>query len=200
MLKRAQDRTITSTNAARTQLLKMSGALPTLNPEKPAIVRRASRTATAAATIVLNKAPQLIEKQDIGDSTTDYESWVQHPKPRLLIVDDQPMVGSSIAGGLAYFGYEAVSCHLPDEVFMRLHAESFDLLLIDVAMPGIGGLELVAQIRDAGFVMPVVLMSGYWRKLDSVEMKRLGITMFLPKPFTLRLLDQNLRLACASAR
>lgn len=186
---------ITTTETARTKLMRMSGTLPSIHPEKPAIVRRPLPSPDAApATEALAEAPKPTALQNPEELSPEHQSWVQHPKPRVLIIDDQPMVGRSITDGLAYFGYEAVSTHLPAETFERLRGGSFELLLIDCAMPEMNGLELVTHIREEGFSMPIVLMSGQWKTIDPIELERLGIALFIEKPFTLRLLDEILLL------
>ncbi len=191
MVTNIKKRAITTTETARTKLIKMSGSLPNIHPEKPAIIRRPDPNQNIAPTTeALSEAPQPAARQNSDELTADHQSWVQNKKPRLLIIDDQPMVGRSIADGLAYFGYDSLSTHLPVEAIAYLKAYPFDLLLIDCAMPEMNGLELVTHIREAGFAMPIILMSGQWKKIDPIESERLGIALFIEKPFTLRLLDE----------
>lgn len=186
---------ITTTETARTKLMKMSGTLPSIHPEKPAIVRRpATNPGAAPATEAITEVPTSTSPQTPEELSAEHQSWVQHKKPRLLIIDDQPMVGRSIADGLAYFGYDALSTHLPAEALTKLRTYPFELLLIDCAMPEMNGLELVTHIREEGFSMPIVLMSGQWKKVDPIESERLGIALLIEKPFTLRLLDEILLL------
>ena len=186
---------ITTTETARTKLIRMSGTMPKIQPEKPAIVRRPlPTTGLAPATEAIIDIPKPVVPPNPEEVSPEHEAMLQHKKPRLLIIDDQPMVGRSVSDGLAYFGYEALSTHLPVEAMAHLQKYAFDLLLIDCAMPEMNGLELVTHIREMGYTMPIVLMSGQWKNIDPIESTRLGIAVFIEKPFTLRLLDEILQL------
>lgn len=199
MRKLTKNLAITSTETARLELFRMSGAIPQPQPEKPAIFRRpASNEKDSTVTRPLDESPRPTSGQQSDEALVDHESWVEHKKPRVLILDDQPMVGRSLVNGLAYFGYDAVATHQPLEAWGRVRSGDFEVMLIDCAMPEMNGLEFLTHIRDAGVTMPAVLMSGHWKSLDPIEANRLGVTMFIAKPFTLRFLDEVLRMAAGA--
>lgn len=116
--------------------------------------------------------------------------------PRILILDDQPSMAGMTALMTAMLDYEVVQCHLPAEALCRLRGESFDLLLTDYEMPLMDGLDVAAQLRHEGHLLPIVLMSGNAGRIDSMRAWQYGVTIILSKPFTM----DELRAALRSAR
>jgi DNA-binding response OmpR family regulator len=119
--------------------------------------------------------------------------------PRILILDDQPSMAGMTALMLAMLDYEVVQCHLPAEALCRLRDESFDLLLTDYEMPVMDGLDVAARLRHEGHLLPIVLMSGNAGRIDSMRAWQWGVTIILPKPFTMDELRAALRSARGSA-
>jgi two-component system alkaline phosphatase synthesis response regulator PhoP len=95
----------------------------------------------------------------------------------ILVVDDDRAIAAVLADLLNEEGLTASYVCSGLEALERLSSEPVDLVISDVSMPGIGGIELVQRLRDRGDQTPVVLMSGYVT----------GITLegvrFVPKPF-----------------
>jgi DNA-binding response OmpR family regulator len=104
-------------------------------------------------------------------------------RKRILVVDDERAVGDMLQSMLTAAGYD-VSQERSSTVAAELlkQPEQYDLLVTDVQMPKVTGLDLVRQLRQAGSTMPVLLISGYsvlpWESMPS------GVR-FLSKPFDL---------------
>ena len=83
------------------------------------------------------------------------------PKPRtVLVVDDFAAVRRMLAVQLRGCGYRAVEAESGPEALDRLDHEHVDLVLTDLSMPGLGGLELVRAVREHAPETPVVVMAG----------------------------------------
>lgn len=102
---------------------------------------------------------------------------------KVLIVDDERKLNTSIAEGLAGEGYSVRSAFSAEEAELIFVHESFDMVLLDIMLPGKSGLALLRKIRSEGHKMPILLLTA----LDSVENRVLGLDAggddYLIKPF-----------------
>jgi len=103
-------------------------------------------------------------------------------KTHVLIVDDDANTLASLARAFRLAGHEATVCDQPAKVAGLLASHPFDILFSDVVMPGTNGLDLLAELRAAGFMLPVVMMSGQADIAMAVRATRLGAVDFLEKP------------------
>ena len=123
--------------------------------------------------------------------TTPYPSDAQPPdarRPMVLVAEDEDSVRRMISLVLRAIGYDSILCVDGLEAAERLESgEPVDALLMDLRMPRMGGLELVARLRQHPEFrdLPVVAMSAYNDELQEREAKAAGATAFLAKPFTL---------------
>ena len=102
----------------------------------------------------------------------------------ILIVDDEESVRRSIADVLADEGHRAVLAAGADEADREISASTPDLVLLDVAMPGRDGLELLESLRTSHPHLPVVMMSGHGTIETAVRATKLGAYDFLEKPLS----------------
>src|SRR5580698_4376617 len=102
---------------------------------------------------------------------------------RILIVDDQDMMRDSLAGTLAREGHEVVAVNDGPAATSRLGAARFDLLITDLRMPKMTGLELLAEAKRLRPEMPVVLMTAFATVNTAVEAMKLGAYDYIQKPF-----------------
>ena len=113
---------------------------------------------------------------------------------RILLVDDEPTVRNSITEILQLKGYEvfqAENGRRALEIF-ELEAPNIDLILLDMTMPVLTGLETLQRIREQDSNLPVILLSGYGEEqVDNQTLDMLN-TRFLKKPFKVELLLQNI--------
>ena len=77
---------------------------------------------------------------------------------RILVVDDDEGVRDSIAMTLEYEGYECIFARSGQEGLDKIASECPDLVLLDIKMPGMDGLELLRRLRDGGDVLPVIVI------------------------------------------
>ncbi len=107
-------------------------------------------------------------------------------KPRVLVVDDEPGIRQSLCSVLEDEGYEASAVETAEECLAALARDTFDLVLLDIWLPGMDGLGALALIQEIPFTdRPVVVMiSGHGTIETAVRSTKLGAFDFLEKPLT----------------
>ena len=107
--------------------------------------------------------------------------------PRILIVDDEPLIRQSLSGVLEDEGYLANSVDSGENCLDELGRNSYDLLLLDVWLPGMDGLETLSRIQEIPFAdrPVVVIISGHGTIETAVRATKLGAFDFLEKPLTI---------------
>ena len=104
-------------------------------------------------------------------------------RPRVLVVDDNLEMARTIAEGLIDRSYDAVPLASGHEAIGRLTAERFDVLVTDLRMPKVDGMELLAASRRLDPARPVIVMTAYSAIDTAVESIRQGAYHYLTKPF-----------------
>ena len=101
----------------------------------------------------------------------------------LLLVEDDERVRRFVVRGLEAEGFSvAVACDGP-EGFVRARSEIFDLLVLDIMLPGFSGRELCKRLRGAGVATPILMLTALDATEDKVEGLRGGADDYLTKPF-----------------
>jgi CheY-like chemotaxis protein len=114
---------------------------------------------------------------------------------RVLVVDDEPFFLDVVGESLDRLGYRVQACGSSSkalEVF-KAHPEGFDLLVTDQSMPGMTGVQLIAEIRKLNGRLPVILCTGYSETVTEQSAEHYGITRFLMKPVNARELAEAVR-------
>ena len=104
---------------------------------------------------------------------------------RLLFVDDEEELVSTVVERLELRGIDAIGVTSGDEALDRLRDERFDVVVIDVRMPGIGGIEVLRTVNRRHPQVKVILMTGHGSAEDSEIGRRLGAIAYLQKPVDL---------------
>jgi two-component system nitrogen regulation response regulator NtrX len=105
-------------------------------------------------------------------------------KPRLLLIDDDPNTLASLSRAFRLAGYEAAVCDSATRALELVRAERFDVIFSDVVMPGKDGISLLEDLKAAGILTPVVMISGQANVETAVRATRLGAVDFLEKPLS----------------
>jgi len=103
---------------------------------------------------------------------------------RILIIDDEPGIRSTLGGILEDEGHRATLCESGEEGIAQLARDEFDIVLLDLWLPGIDGLSVLERMRTAGGP-PVIMISGHGSVDSAVRATRLGAYDFLEKPLSL---------------
>jgi len=104
---------------------------------------------------------------------------------RILVVDDEPVVAEVMAEAIRAAGSEALVALDGTEALDLLSATPVDGVFMDLVMPGLSGLAVLAQIRNRHPLLPVVVISGHGTGETSAKAKELGAVAVLEKPTTL---------------
>jgi two-component system, OmpR family, copper resistance phosphate regulon response regulator CusR len=101
----------------------------------------------------------------------------------ILVVEDEPKLASALKEGLEDERYDVSVAKSGEEGFYLLHSERFDLLMLDVMLPGRSGFEVLAQLRKNGVAIPVLLLTARDSVEDRVHGLDAGADDYLVKPF-----------------
>jgi two-component system, OmpR family, copper resistance phosphate regulon response regulator CusR len=104
---------------------------------------------------------------------------------RILVVEDEPKLAQVVASALQAERYEAVIAPTGEDGFFRANAETFDLVLLDLMLPGRGGLEILQTLRKRQVQTPVLILTARDGVDDRVLGLDLGADDYLVKPFAL---------------
>ena len=108
---------------------------------------------------------------------------------RILLVDDEEIIHRSIGDYLRDMGHRVVSADTGTGGLETLESEAFDVAFVDLRLPGINGMSLLAKAGDACPTMPVVVITGHGTMETVIDALRLGAADFLAKPVKLAELD-----------
>jgi DNA-binding response OmpR family regulator len=101
---------------------------------------------------------------------------------RILIVDDETNVRLNFRMTLETEGYEVFECSSGEQAVQLLAEHSFALAILDIRMPGMDGLELLAKMREGGIRVPAMIVTAYSDVPNAVKAMKLGAIDFLQKP------------------
>lgn len=111
---------------------------------------------------------------------------------RILIVDDSPMERRLAGALLKRAGHEAVPAADGRESLQKIKLVPIDVALVDLVMPGMDGMELLAEIRQSHPRLPVVIFTSYGSEEAAAEALRCGASGYVPKRHAARLLVQTI--------
>src|SRR6059058_399329 len=105
------------------------------------------------------------------------------PKSRILVIDDEAPIRDSLKMMLEYEGYEFLAAATVQEGLALAERDPPDLVLLDVKMPGMDGIEVLDRLRAANDALPVIVVSGHGTISTAVEATKKGAFDFIEKPF-----------------
>ncbi len=112
---------------------------------------------------------------------------------KILVVEDEPKVAGALKEGLETEGYEIVLAQTGEEGFFHASSNIFDLIILDIMLPGRDGIEILHTLRRQGMKLPVLLLTAK----DAIEDRVLGLDAgaddYLVKPFAFPELGARIR-------
>ena len=105
-------------------------------------------------------------------------------KPRILVIDDEAAIRDSLRMILEYEYYEFLGAASGQEGLSLITRDAPDMVVLDIKMPGMNGLETLAEIRKVDEAVPVAMISGHGTITDAMQATRIGAFDFIEKPFT----------------
>jgi two-component system KDP operon response regulator KdpE len=114
---------------------------------------------------------------------------------RILVVDDEPAIRRALRPPLVELGFQVAEVSRGEEALQALRTATYDVVLLDVNMPGIGGIETLRRIRAFAPRLPVLMLTVRDQEEDKVEALDLGADDYVTKPFSTRELIARIRAA-----
>src|SRR6187455_3635665 len=105
--------------------------------------------------------------------------------PSILIVDDEPGVRSALGGVLRDEGYDVDAVDSGEACLERLGRQAYDVVVLDIWLPGMDGLATLARLRERQVESQVVMISGHGNIESAVKAIKMGAFDFVEKPLSL---------------
>jgi two-component system OmpR family response regulator len=112
---------------------------------------------------------------------------------KLLLVEDDDLLSDGIAGGLKQSGYTVDISQNGEHADLVLRTSQYDMVLLDLGLPGLDGLEVLSRLRKRGERIPVLLLTARDGDADLVKGLDLGADDYITKPFLLPVLEARVR-------
>ncbi|OFW12002.1 MAG: DNA-binding response regulator [Acidobacteria bacterium RIFCSPLOWO2_02_FULL_67_36] len=119
--------------------------------------------------------------------------------PRILIVEDEPDIARVLRDDLALEGYDAVVVGDGEAAHAATTSSPFDLVLLDVMLPGRDGFDVCRDLRRAGLTMPIIMLTAKTQESDKVMGLEIGADDYVTKPFSPRELRARVKAALRRA-
>ncbi|MBK1839176.1 response regulator [Azospirillum sp. YIM B02556] len=114
---------------------------------------------------------------------------------RVLVVDDEPPIRRFLRTSLTAQGYDIVEAEDGTKALEEVRRRSPDLLVLDLGLPGIDGLEVIRRLRGSGVSLPIIVLSSRVDEAGKVEALDLGADDYVTKPFGVEELLARIRTA-----
>ena len=105
---------------------------------------------------------------------------------RILVIEDEPDMREGLRYNLEYEGHEVEAAGDGWGGLEAARARRADLILLDLMLPGLGGLDLLKRLREEGVLTPVVILTARGQEADKVEGLKRGADDYVTKPFSIR--------------
>ena len=112
---------------------------------------------------------------------------------RLLIVEDEKQICDMVAKSLYGVGYEVDTCYDGEEALECILTEDYDLIVLDLNLPGMDGMEILRELRRENEETKVIILSARGQIADKVEGLDAGANDYMEKPFHIKELEARIR-------
>jgi DNA-binding NtrC family response regulator len=116
-------------------------------------------------------------------------------KIKLLVVDDELKFLNSLAKRLELRGFEVTKAENGEDALALASESRFDLAMIDLKMPGVGGKQVLEVLKQTNDFIEVIIMTGHGSAEAAAECLELGAFSYMPKPYELEKIMETLRKA-----
>lgn len=106
--------------------------------------------------------------------------------PRILIIEDEPDLALGLRNNLEYEGYEVRTAQDGEQGLNLACQERPDLILLDIMLPKLSGLDVCRQLRSRGVQTPIIMLTARGQEIDKVIGLEIGADDYVTKPFSLR--------------
>ncbi len=117
---------------------------------------------------------------------------------KILLLDDNLEVVMLYRTLVGRLGHQVKTSSLPEEAIKLVETENFDLIITDLKMPKMGGIEFIERIRAGGNASRIIVITGYPTLQDAQKFGKLGVFKCLLKPVLMKTLEQTISDALAA--
>ncbi|WPP50808.1 response regulator transcription factor [Catalinimonas niigatensis] len=114
---------------------------------------------------------------------------------RILIIEDEPSMRLGLEDNLVFEGYQVESSSNGSEGLEKILHHKYDLILLDIMLPGISGFDICKEVRKKGNNTPIILLTAKGEEIDKVLGLELGADDYITKPFSVRELMARIKAA-----
>jgi DNA-binding NtrC family response regulator len=114
--------------------------------------------------------------------------------PHVLVVDDDPLLCQQLEQLFAHEGYRVTVASVAEQALQFLQDEDVDLVVTDIRLPGLDGIELTKRIVERWNDVPVIVMTGYAEIDNAVEVLKIGASDYIVKPFGMAAIQESARM------
>ncbi|MBN2013240.1 PAS domain S-box protein [candidate division KSB1 bacterium] len=113
----------------------------------------------------------------------------------ILVVDDEDVISNLLKKALQRLGYQVTACNKSMDAFelLKKKSKTFDLVISDLTMPNMTGLELAKKMREIRLNMPIILITGYGENVTTDTLEHYGISKIIGKPIVINKLAHAVR-------
>src|SRR5690606_33545071 len=108
------------------------------------------------------------------------------PDATIMTIEDDAAIRRGIVDALAFAGYRVIECGRGDDGCQAAVTRAYDLLLLDMVLPGMTGLDILRRVRQVHPTLPVIILSAKGEEQDRVGGLRLGADDYVVKPFSVK--------------
>lgn len=112
---------------------------------------------------------------------------------KILIVDDNPHMCNLLTDILEIFDYQGITAKDGEDALSHLRKESFDLVITDLRMPNLGGMDLLKSIKEENPSLPVVIITAYGKSDTERDVLAAKADGYLAKPFKVNDIENLLK-------
>jgi DNA-binding response OmpR family regulator len=123
-------------------------------------------------------------------ATAQSDAGVVH---RVLVIEDEPQMRSMLSDNLEFEGYEVTAVDSAEQALLEVERFNFSLLIVDVMLPGMSGVELCATLRGRGSRVPIIMLTARSHESDRIRGLDTGADDYVTKPFSVRELLARVR-------
>lgn len=105
---------------------------------------------------------------------------------RILVIEDDPAIRQGIADAMRFHGYETLEAGEGKEGLRLAVGSDCDIILLDLILPGMGGLDILRQVREVRPTLPVIILTARGEESDRVQGLKLGADDYVVKPFSIK--------------
>ena len=105
---------------------------------------------------------------------------------RILIAEDEPDMAMGLRDNLQFEGYDVIMAADGEEALEAIRKQNPDLILLDIMMPKIDGLEVCRRVRQSGHIVPILMLTAKTQEIDVVRGLEVGADDYVGKPFNIR--------------